>query len=163
MAQAAQIPRTVAKGEGVTDLPSSGRMDGRTHVLPVRVYYEDTDFSGVVYHANYLKFFERGRSDLLRLSGFSHRRMAAEADPAAFVVTRIEIDFLRPARIDDALVVETCVNRLRGPRIFFSQRLLRDGEPICRAEVSAAAIHSDGRIRRPAAEEAAIWKRLLPE
>ena len=87
----------------------------------------------------------------------------AEADPAAFVVTRIEIDFLRPARIDDALVVETCVNRLRGPRIFFSQRLLRDGEPICRAEVSAAAIHSDGRIRRPAAEEAAIWKRLLPE
>ncbi len=86
-------------------LPASGAFDGKSHLLPVRVYYEDTDFTGVVYHANYLRYFERGRSEFLRLAGVSHTQLRAQDDPMAFVVARMEIDFKKPARIDDALIV----------------------------------------------------------
>ena len=84
------------------DAPSSGRFEGREHILPVRIYYEDTDFTGVVYHANYLRYFERGRSDALRAAGVSHADLLEEERPTAFTVVRMEIDFRRPARIDDA-------------------------------------------------------------
>src|SRR3569623_75796 len=108
--------------------PSAGHIEGRDHLLPVRVYYEDTDFTGVVYHANYLRYFERGRADFLRLAGGSHTALRGRDEPIAFVVRRMEIDFVRPARIDDALVVRTCYEQLKGPRIFARQRLERDGE-----------------------------------
>ena len=75
--------------------PSTGWLDGREHVLPVRIYYEDTDFTGMVYHANYLRYFERGRSDFFRLAGISHTALLALAEPTAFTVVRIEIDFKR--------------------------------------------------------------------
>jgi acyl-CoA thioester hydrolase len=99
------------------DLPSAGRFEDRTHFLPVRVYYEDTDFSGIVYHANYLRFFERGRSDFLRVAGVHHSEFAAQADPMAFAVNKMEIEFHKPARIDDALVVESQFESFKGPRL----------------------------------------------
>ena len=129
--------------------PSSGWFEGREHVLPVRVYYEDTDFTGVVYHANYLRYFERGRSDFLRMAGVSHTDLLAHHEPTAFVVTRMEIDFKKPARIDDALLVRTTYDEARGPRLAISQRITRGDEVIATAAVSAACISMDGRPRKP--------------
>jgi acyl-CoA thioester hydrolase len=131
------------------DAPSSGRFEGREHILPVRIYYEDTDFTGVVYHANYLRYFERGRSDALRAAGVSHSDLLEGDRPTAFTVVRMEIDFRRPARIDDALEVRTLYDRIRGPRMFIRQRLLRDGALLCEASIEAACIDLSGRPARP--------------
>ena len=129
--------------------PTAGVFEGREHVLPVRVYYEDTDFTGVVYHANYVRYFERGRSDFLRLAGVSHTDLLEREDPAAFVVTRLVIDFRLAARIDDALVVRTTYDTVRGPRLMISQRIERAGALIAQAEVEAACINLNGRPRKP--------------
>ena len=139
--------------------PPSGSFDGREHVLPVRVYYEDTDFTGVVYHANYVRYFERGRSDFLRMAGISHSDLLARDDPAAFVVTRLALDFKTPARIDDALLVVTTYDRVKGPRLFITQRILRGEILIAQAVVEAAFISLDGRPRRP---PAAMVEQLSP-
>ena len=129
--------------------PTAGQFEGREHLLPVRVYYEDTDFTGVVYHANYVRSFERGRSDFLRLAGVSHSDLLQRDDPAAFVVTRLAIDFRQAARIDDALVVRTAYDRVQGPRLMISQRILRAQTLIAEAEVEAACINLNGRPRKP--------------
>ena len=131
------------------DLPTAGRFEGREHVLPVRIYYEDTDFTGVVYHANYLRYFERGRSDTLRAAGVSHTDLLAGDSPTAFTVVRLEIDFRRPARIDDALEVRTTYERVKGPRMFIRQRIVRGDELLCEARVEAACIDLSGRPARP--------------
>jgi len=131
--------------------PSAGWFEGREHLLPVRVYYEDTDFTGVVYHANYVRYFERGRSDFLRLAGVSHTDLLERQDPAAFVVTRMEIDFKKPAKIDDALLVRTTYDVAKGARLSISQRITRGEEVIAMAAVSAACISLDGRPRKPPA------------
>ena len=125
---------------------------GREHRLAVRVYYEDTDFTGVVYHANYLRFFERGRSDYLRLAGISHSDLLERADPGAFVITRIAVDYRKAARIDDALLVRTTYDIIKGPRMWISQSITRGDEVIATAEVEAACIRPDGRPRRPPPE-----------
>jgi acyl-CoA thioester hydrolase len=130
---------------------SAGWLDGREHVLPVRVYYEDTDFTGVVYHGAYVRFFERGRSDMLRVLGLGHADLLALDPPSAFTVVRLAIDFRRAARIDDALTVRTIYERIRGPRLFVSQRIMRGDEPITEAEVEVACIDLNGRARRPPA------------
>jgi acyl-CoA thioester hydrolase len=129
--------------------PSMGWLEGREHLLPVRIYYEDTDFTGVVYHANYLRYFERGRSDFLRLAGVSHQALLEAPDPAAFTVTRIAVEFKAAARIDDALVVRTTYDAVRGPRLIIAQRILRGRDLIATAQVEAACIGLDGRARRP--------------
>jgi acyl-CoA thioester hydrolase len=129
--------------------PSAGWLDGLEHVLPVRIYYEDTDFTGVVYHGAYVRFFERGRTDFLRLAGVSHAALLEREDPLAFTVTRLAIDFRRAARIDDPLAVRTRYEAVRGPRLFVRQRILRDGDLIAEAEVEAACIDRAGRPRRP--------------
>jgi acyl-CoA thioester hydrolase len=129
--------------------PGAGWLDGLEHVLPVRIYYEDTDFTGVVYHGAYVRFFERGRTDFLRLAGISHRALLERADPVAFTVTRLAIDFRRAARIDDALQVRTRYEAVRGPRLFVRQRLIRGAELVAEAEVEAACIDLSGRARRP--------------
>jgi len=131
------------------DAPSAGRIVGREHRLAVRVYYEDTDFTGVVYHGNYARYFERGRSDFLRVAGVSHAELLDRDSPAAFTVTRLEIEFRRAARIDDALVVRTTYDSVRGPRLFISQRITRDEELIATAKVEAACIDLKGRPRKP--------------
>jgi len=127
--------------------PLGGAFEGREHQLPVRVYYEDTDFTGFVYHASYVRFFERGRSDFLRLAGADHVAMARLQ--TAFAVVRLEIDYLRAAGIDNALVVRTTFDTVKGPRLTLSQRITRGDEVLAVAKVQAACIDLKGRARRP--------------
>jgi acyl-CoA thioester hydrolase len=129
--------------------PTAGAFAGREHQLPVRVYYEDTDFTGLVYHANYARYFERGRSDYLRLAGVSHSDLLDRPDPCAFVVTRLAMDFRKAARIDDALLVRTTYDAIRGPRMIITQSITRAAETIATAQVEAACIALTGRPRRP--------------
>ena len=121
------------------------------HRYPVRVYFEDTDAGGVVYHANYVRYFERGRSDFLRVAGVHHAELLDRDDPAAFAITRMELEFKRAARIDDALAVRTTYDAAKGPRLFISQRITRGEELICSAKVEAACIDLQGRPRKPPA------------
>ena len=121
----------------------AGRLTRAGHVLYQRVYFEDTDFSGLVYHARYLHFLERGRSDWLRLLGVHHRDLAAEG--LAFAVRRMEIDFLRPARIDDVLAIETRRQEIGGARIALRQSVRCDGDILVEALVTAALVGPAGR------------------
>ena len=132
--------------------PTSGWLDGREHVLPVRIYYEDTDFTGMVYHANYLRYFERGRSDFFRLAGISHTALLALAEPTAFTLVRVEIDYKRAARIDDALLVRTTYDAVQGARLMVSQRITRGEELIAQAQLQAVCIDMAGRAKRPPRE-----------
>ncbi|MEM9739217.1 MAG: YbgC/FadM family acyl-CoA thioesterase [Pseudomonadota bacterium] len=125
--------------------------EGR-HWKRVRVYYEDTDFTGMVYHANYLRFFERGRSDFLRDAGVSHVSLLERDDPAAFTIIRAEIDFKAAARIDDTLDIVTTYGGAAGAEIFFSQKCFRGETLIAGVEITAVQIHADGRPRRLIAE-----------
>jgi acyl-CoA thioester hydrolase len=133
--------------------------DGLEHVLPVRVYYEDTDFTGVVYHASYIRFFERGRTEFLRAVGVGHAELLALPEPCAFAVTQLSVAFRRSARVDDALEVRTAYSQGRGVRIDAAQRILRDGELIAEAKVEVVCIRLDGRPRRPPPE---LTERLAP-
>ena len=145
----------------MTDLPepTAGVFDGREHQLPVRIYYEDTDFSGIVYHANYLRYFERGRSDFFRLAGISHSEFLALPEPTAFSVIRIELDFKRAARIDDALLVVTTYDSVTGARLNISQRITRGDELVAQAQVTAVCIDLKGRAIRPPRQ---MFERLGP-
>jgi acyl-CoA thioester hydrolase len=125
--------------------------------LWVRVYYEDTDFSGRVYHASYLRFLERGRTEWLRGHGFAHRDLA-ERSGVMFVVRSLQIEFLAPAAMDDLLVVETSVAAVRGASIDFKQRVVRSDKELVTAEVVVASIR-DGR---PARIPADLRRRLQP-
>lgn len=122
------------------DHPTSGRIENGAHLFPVRIYYEDTDLSGVVYHANYLKFFERGRTEFLRLAGIGHSALLQRPDPIAFAATKLNVEYRAAARIDDALVVRTLFLAARGVRMALDQELLRDGGLICRASVEIVCI-----------------------
>jgi len=135
----------------------SGKIVDGVHRLPIRVYYEDTDFSGIVYHANYLKFAERGRSDFLRQVGVHHSEILELDPPLAFAIQKMEIEFLAPARIDDLLEVESHCVTARGARLEFEQVITRDGEPIWRAIIKAACIDTSGRPRRLTAEMLAAF------
>ena len=141
--------------------PSAGWLEGREHVLPVRIYYEDTDFTGVVYHGNYLRYFERGRSDFLRLVGIGHAELLDRPDPAAFTVVKLEIEYRRAARIDDALLVRTTYDSAKGPRLFISQRIMRGEELVAKAAVQAACIDMAGRPRKPPPELVETLKPLF--
>ncbi|MBN8608453.1 MAG: YbgC/FadM family acyl-CoA thioesterase [Caulobacterales bacterium] len=131
------------------DLPSAGRFEGRVHILPVRIYYEDTDFTGLVYHANYVRYCERGRSDFLRLAGVRHSALLEGEEPLGFAVNKLDLEFVKPARIDDALVVKSMFETIRGPRIFITQEIERDGETLVRAELQVCCISLTGRPKRP--------------
>ena len=135
------------------DLPEGGWFDeAGSHWLTVRVFYEDTDFTGMVYHANYLRFFERGRSSHLRTAGLSHVDLLEREDPTAFTIVRAALDFKRPARVDDLLLIRTDYLGLRGVRILFRQAALLGETVLAEAEITAVAIHMDGRPRRPIPE-----------
>ncbi|MEA2934125.1 MAG: acyl-CoA thioester hydrolase [Variibacter sp.] len=120
--------------------------DGR-HLLSVRVYYEDTDFSGVVYHASYLRFMERGRTEFLRQIGVDHRAMFEGETAVAFVVRAMQIEFLKAARMDDVLTIETAVSEVRGASIMMRQQVGRGDETLVTAELKIAMI-SGGRAQR---------------
>ena len=123
--------------------------DGR-HTMAVRVYYEDTDFTGIVYHANYLRFMERGRTNYLRLIGADHRALFEETEKEApgfaFVVRAMTIDFLKPARMDDLLDIVTAPEEVKGASITLKQQCRRGDEVLCEASVRVACI-SQGRAR----------------
>ena len=122
-----------------------------THVLPVRVYYEDTDMAGIVYYANYLRYIERGRSELVEELGLSQRKMREE-DGIVFAVTRVVADYLSSARLDDRLTVVT-THRAESPvRWIFDQEVLRGEDVLFRAEVTAVCMTTEGKPTRLPAE-----------
>jgi acyl-CoA thioester hydrolase len=119
----------------------------RTHRLKVRVYYEDTDAAGLVYHARYLHFMERARTEMLRAAGGDHPKLMAE-EGLAFAVRRLAIEFVRPARLDDLLAVETVMTGFTGARIELSQRVLREGAPVAECTLTLVCLDRSGRARR---------------
>ena len=134
----------------------AGRLTETGHALTQRVYFEDTDFSGRVYHARYLHFMERGRSDYLRLLGVHHRALAAEG--LAFAVRHMEIDFLKAATIDDVLTVRTTPSDLRGARVVLAQEVAKGEELLVAASVIVALVGANGRPQRlpPAIRDALV-------
>ena len=142
--------------------PYSGRFEGAEHRFGCRVYFEDTDLSGVVYHANYLRWMERARSDMLRLAGIDQRRVH-EDGRGAYAVAAVAIRYAAPARLDDAVVVRSRVVRATPARVVIQQRVTRDGLLLTQADVTAAMVGPDGRPRRQPAEWLAIFQRLIEE
>lgn len=143
----------------MTDKPAwpdlAGRLiedaSGRRHVLPVRVYFEDTDFSGLVYHGSYVRWCERGRSDFLRLLGGDHRRLidgSGGTEPAAFVVRSMSLDFRKPARIDEVLEVETRVGEVGAASLTLLQTVRRGETVVAEAEVTVVLISVSGKPLR---------------
>jgi acyl-CoA thioester hydrolase len=122
-----------------------------THRVEIRVYYEDTDFSGVVYHASYLRFMERARTELLRDIGIHQQAIHAGEAPFAFVVRAMNIEFLKPALMDDMLVIETTARDVKGASAILEQRVLRGAETLVSAEVTVAAVAKGKPVRLPAA------------
>jgi len=143
-----------------SDAPAEGRFDGTEHRFPVRVYFEDTDLSGVVYHANYLRFMERARSDMLRMTGID-QRAAHEAGEGAYAVAALAIRYRAPARLDDALVVTTRIVAVRAASIDIHQTVSRDAVILTDADVTAALVAADGRPRRHPAEWRANYQSLV--
>lgn len=130
-------------------LPYQGHFDGTRHQFAVRVYFEDTDFSGVVYHARYLHFMERARSDMLARVGIDQRSVH-DAGEGAYAVTQMTIKFKRPAHFDDALLVTSRVRAVRGASVDIHQTVSRDSELLMAADVTAAFVSPDGRpVRQP--------------
>jgi acyl-CoA thioester hydrolase len=127
----------------------AGRLVAGTHILPVRVYYEDTDFSGIVYHAGYLRFLERGRTDFLRLAGVDQSVLHDEGEGLAFAVRRMTIDFLKPARMDDIVEVETRIVEVRGASLVIGQAIRRGSDVIVKADVRVALIRAGHPARIP--------------
>jgi acyl-CoA thioester hydrolase len=124
---------------------------GRRHVLAIRVYFEDTDFSGLVYHASYLRWCERGRSDCMRLMGSQHRALMAPGagrEPAAFVVRRMTLEFLKPAAIDDILEVETRLKAATAATLTLDQRISRGDVVLFTAEVTVVLMATSGKPLR---------------
>jgi acyl-CoA thioester hydrolase len=124
-----------------------GRIDGARHILPLRVHWEDTDASGIVYYANYLRFIERARSDLLRLAGVSQQRIFA-AEAVALTVRACNIEYFRPARLDDEIEVHSSLAALKGASMSVRQSVFRGPDELVRAEVRIACIDRAGRPRR---------------
>ncbi len=117
------------------------------HEFPVRVYYEDTDMGGIVYYANFLRYIERARSDWVRTLGVDQNAMR-EGDGVVFVVRRVEADYLKPAKFDDALLVRTVVKAVTGVRLIMGQEVLRGADLLFRAEVTVVCIGADGAPAR---------------
>ena len=124
-----------------------GGVVGNAHVFPIRVYYEDTDAGGIVYYANYLKFAERARTELLRMAEISHSELM-DGDGVAFAVRHCSADFLKPARLDDALAVHSRVVEVKGASIWMEQAVKRDGVDMVRLRVKLACMTKSGRPAR---------------
>jgi acyl-CoA thioester hydrolase len=142
--------------------PLAGRFVGREHHFPVHIYFEDTDFSGLVYHANYLRYMERARSDMLACVGIDQRAAFAE-DRGVYAVSELAIRYRRPARFDDELTVVSSVERLGAATCVIHQRVMLDDETLTDAKVTAAFLSRDGRPRRQPMPWIDAFKALLPE
>jgi acyl-CoA thioester hydrolase len=136
--------------------PTSGRIEDGRHVLPLRVYYEDTDAQGIVYYANWLRFLERGRTELLRLLGLEHSALRAESG-LNWVVRRCTIDYLKPARLDETIDVVTGCGALRGASLDMIQEARRGSDTLVHAELLIACMGNAGRpLRIPADARTAL-------
>jgi acyl-CoA thioester hydrolase len=137
-------------------LPREGSLMGGIHCFPVRVYYEDTDAAGIVYYANYLKFTERARTEMIRLFGMAHEEMRRD-HALAFIVRRVSFEYEVPARLDDELVVETRVKEVGGATILLAQDIKRGDATLVRSTVLIACVGALGRpARLPAAFRASL-------
>ena len=145
------------------DLPPRGRFVGREHRFPVRVFFEDTDLSGVVYHANYLRFMERARSDMLAVAGI-HQRAAWARSDGVYVVADLAIRFRRPARLDDALLVVSTVQKVTAATVAIHQQVMLGAEVMTEATVLAAWVAPNGgKPRRQPPEWLAVFTSLLED
>ena len=124
-----------------------GAFVGAAHFYRLRVYFEDTDLSGIVYHANYLRYMERARSDMLRLAGID-QRAAMEAGEGAWAVTDLAIKYRSPAKLDDDILVVSTVEAVRGASVIIAQRILRGQDELTDGRVTAAFLSPEGRPRR---------------
>ena len=140
------------------EIEGLGHFRGKTHILPLRVYYEDTDLSGVVYHANYLRFMERGRTEFFRCAGIWLARLEDE-EPVAWALRTAKLAFHRPARLDDPLEVHTMCGGLTGARMSAFQKVLSRGHVLMEGEVEACIITLDGKPRRIPAD---VREKLVP-
>jgi len=136
-----------------------GRFEGKVHVLPIRVYYEDTDLSGIVYHANYLRFMERGRSEFFRCAGIPRLAMLEGPVPSVWTLRKASLEYLRPARLDDLIEVHSMVTSLTGARMIADQKIRCGGELLTRGSVEACVITLTGRPRRIPTE---VREKLAP-
>ncbi len=143
-------------------LPTAGHFQGRAHILPMRVYFEDTDFSGLVYHANYLRYMERARSDMLRLAGIDQKAAFAEG-LGVYAVAELSIKYVKPARYDDALQIVSTVRQVRAASVLIHQRVMLGDELLARAEVVAAFLSREGRPKRQPPAWIAAFEQLLEE
>jgi acyl-CoA thioester hydrolase len=141
-------------------IPQSGCFDGARHLFAVRVYFEDTDLSGVVYHANYLRWFERARSDMLRLAGID-QRAAHDAGEGAYAVTEMALRYARPARLDDAVTVVSTVTEVSPVTCRLHQAAWRGEDLLCSATVRVAFVAPSGRPRRQPAAWVAAFRSLV--
>jgi acyl-CoA thioester hydrolase len=140
--------------------PPGGVIEGARHLYAVRVYYEDTDLSGITYHANYLRWFERARSDLLRLLGIN-QRTAIEAGEGAYAVTEIAIKYLAPAKLDDDVIISTTSSDIAAASVRMEQIARRGEDDLARAHVRAAFLTPEGRPRRQPAEWRAAFQTFM--
>ncbi|MBN9587765.1 MAG: hypothetical protein BGN85_12435 [Alphaproteobacteria bacterium 64-11] len=129
-------------------LKGLGFFDGKTHVLPISIYYEDTDLSGFVYHANYLRYMERGRTECFRLAGISKMAGLEDDEPTAWAIRRIQVDYHRPARLDDVIEVRTSLTGLSGARMHATQNIVCGGTLLVEGRIEACMTTLTGRARR---------------
>jgi acyl-CoA thioester hydrolase len=147
---------------GQVDKPYEGAFLGKTHRFALRVYFEDTDTAGIVYYANYLRFMERARSDMLRAVGID-QRAALEAGEGVYAVAEAAIRYRAPARLDDALVVVSRVREVRAASCVIHQRVMRGEQVLTDAEVTAAFLSPEGRPRRQPGEWVDKFKALMED
>lgn len=139
-----------------------GRFDGTRHIFPVRVYFEDTDLSGIVYHANYLRYMERARSDMLRAVGIDQRG-THDAGGGVYAVSDLHIRYKAPAKLEDDLFVESRVLKVSAATATIQQRVMRGHELLTQADVTAAWLTSAGRPQRQPREWVAAFTALIEE
>jgi acyl-CoA thioester hydrolase len=142
--------------------PADGIMRGATHLFPLRVYFEDTDVAGIVYYANYLRFIERARSEMLRLIGIDQRG-ALEGGEGVYAVAEVAVKYRAPAKLADELVVVTQIEEVRSASVLIHQRVMRGDELLADARVTAAFLSPEGRPRRHPRAWVETFERLLEE
>ena len=134
--------------EPVSSCEGFGRFEGKVHILPLRIYYEDTDLSGVVYHANYLRFMERGRCEYFRCTGIARLAMLDDSEPTAWTLRKASLEYFRPAKVDDLIEVHTTCTDLTGVRMVADQKIYARGQLLVHGSVEACIITLAGRVRR---------------
>ena len=143
----------------MTERAGLGHFAGKVHILPIRIYYEDTDLSGVVYHANYFRYMERGRTEFFRLAGVTKMAMLEDAEPTAWTLRSASIDFFKPARLEDEIEVRTSCPLLSGARMRADQKIYAGDTLLAHGKVDACIMTLSGKPRRI---PLAVRDKLLP-